>query len=110
MQVAEQQGRYLAEVLNRDARHLDHPGTGSGGQKLAEFRYQHFGSMATVGAASAIMEVDGAKNQRFSLTGFGSWVAWRSAYLTRLGSWRNRFVVAGNWFMTFVFGRDMSRW
>jgi len=37
-------------------------------------------------------------------------VAWRSAYLTRLGSIRARMVVAFNWTMTILFGRDMSRW
>lgn len=44
-----------------------------------------------------------------SLAGFVSWFIWRSAYLTRVISWRNRFYVATNWATTFVFGRDISR-
>lgn len=44
-----------------------------------------------------------------SLAGFVSWLIWRSAYLTRVLSWRNRFYVAVNWGTTFVFGRDNSR-
>lgn len=44
-----------------------------------------------------------------SLAGFLSWFVWRSAYLTRVISWRNRFYVAINWATTFVFGRDISR-
>jgi NADH:ubiquinone reductase (non-electrogenic) len=44
-----------------------------------------------------------------SLAGFVSWFVWRSAYLTRVISWRNRFYVAINWATTFVFGRDISR-
>lgn len=44
-----------------------------------------------------------------SLAGFLSWLIWRSAYLTRVVSWRNRFYVAVNWATTFVFGRDNSR-
>lgn len=44
-----------------------------------------------------------------SLAGFISWFIWRSAYLTRVISWRNRLYVAINWATTFVFGRDISR-
>ena len=44
-----------------------------------------------------------------SLAGFISWLIWRSAYLTRVVSWRNRLYVAVNWATTFVFGRDNSR-
>ncbi len=65
--------------------------------------------MATVGGASAILELDGA-SRSLSMAGFVSWVAWRSAYLTRLGTWRNRLLTAFNWTITLLFGRDMSRW
>lgn len=44
-----------------------------------------------------------------SHAGFISWLIWRSAYLTRVVSWRNRFYVAVNWGTTLVFGRDNSR-
>lgn len=44
-----------------------------------------------------------------SHAGFVSWLVWRSAYLTRVVSWRNRFYVAVNWTTTMVFGRDNSR-
>lgn len=44
-----------------------------------------------------------------SHAGFVSWFIWRSAYLTRVVSWRNRFYVAVNWATTLVFGRDNSR-
>ena len=43
------------------------------------------------------------------LLGFISWVLWRSAYTTRLGSWRLRMQVPLDWFKTFFFGRDTSR-
>jgi len=52
--------------------------------------------MATVGGTSAILELGAASSKRhLSLAGFASWVAWRSAYLTRLGSLRNRWVGRG---------------
>ena len=43
------------------------------------------------------------------LTGFKSWLIWRSVYLTKLGSWRNRMQVPFDWARTFFFGRDTSR-
>lgn len=44
-----------------------------------------------------------------SIAGFVSWFIWRSAYLTRVMSWRNRLYVAINWLTTLLFGRDISR-
>ncbi|GBF90543.1 internal alternative NAD(P)H-ubiquinone oxidoreductase, mitochondrial-like [Raphidocelis subcapitata] len=102
-QVAEQQGRYLARVLNGQAR--------DSAYKAPGFVYKHLGSMATVGGTSAILQFGSASGRpRFSLAGFGSWVAWRSAYLTRLGSMRNRMMVAFDWTITMLLGRDVSRW
>lgn len=46
---------------------------------------------------------------RFSFAGFNAWLAWRSAYFTRLASMRNRINLLTNWTTTFIFGRDMSR-
>jgi NADH:ubiquinone reductase (non-electrogenic) len=66
--------------------------------------------MATVGGTSAILELSTGSSKHLSVAGFLSWIAWRSAYLTRLGSFRNRCVVAFDWLMTLVFGRDLSRW
>ena len=69
--------------------------------------------MASIGHKSAVLEVgeSGAKRSRFSmLEGLGAWFAWRSAYLTRLGNFRKRIEVAGNWTLTLLFGRDTSRW
>jgi len=43
------------------------------------------------------------------MTGLVSWFIWRSAYLTRVISWRNRCYVAINWAITLIFGRDDSR-
>ncbi len=60
IQVAEQQGKYLARLLNSKAKGVDLTAS-----KLAPFRYRHMGSMATTGAAfstfcaacSAVLEV-----------------------------------------------------
>ncbi|KXZ48051.1 hypothetical protein GPECTOR_30g146 [Gonium pectorale] len=110
-QVAEQQGRYLARVLNETARGPTYGQSSSPQHDTPEFAYRHLGSMATVGGHSAVLELGDASSRRsFSLAGFLSWVAWRSAYLTRLGSLPKRLAVAFDWTVTMVFGRDLSRW
>ena len=110
-QVAEQQGKYLAAVLNKHAEEKDLASASIA--RHAPFAYRHLGSMASIGHKSAVLEVgeSGAKRSRFSmLEGLGAWFAWRSAYLTRLGNFRKRIEVAGNWTLTLLFGRDTSRW
>lgn len=45
----------------------------------------------------------------FPSSGFPSWIIWRSAYLTRLGSWRLRMQVPMDWLKSFLYGRDTSK-
>ncbi len=104
-QVAEQQGKFLAKVLNsRDKKK---------GEVLSKdkFVYKSLGSMAQVGGNSAVLELPRSSGKgSFSLAGFSSFIAWRSAYLTRLGTMKARLFVVFNWTMTMLFGRDISRW
>ncbi|GAB2274474.1 Internal alternative NAD(P)H-ubiquinone oxidoreductase A1, mitochondrial [Dionaea muscipula] len=110
-QVAERQGKYLARLLNEIGKQ------GGGRAKKAKdmelgdpFVYRHLGSMATIGRYKALVDLRQSKEARgLSLAGFGSWFIWRSAYLTRVISWRNRFYVAVNWLTTLIFGRDLTR-
>ncbi|KAL9675291.1 hypothetical protein QQ045_003493 [Rhodiola kirilowii] len=110
-QVAERQGKYLAEQLNKVGK------AGGARANCAKdidignpFVYRHLGSMATVGRYKALVDLRQSKAAKgVSMAGFVSWFIWRSAYLTRVVSWRNRFYVAINWATTFVFGRDISR-
>ncbi|CAM6009332.1 unnamed protein product [Sphagnum balticum] len=108
-QVAERQGKYIAKALNKLAKE----GEGHAGAHRTPadpFVYRHLGSMATVGRYKALVDVrESNKSKGLSLTGFLSWLIWRSAYLTRVVSWRNRLYVAVNWGTTFLFGRDISR-
>ncbi|XP_073150976.1 internal alternative NAD(P)H-ubiquinone oxidoreductase A1, mitochondrial-like [Henckelia pumila] len=110
-QVAERQGKYLAQLLNN-------VGKSGGGRANAakeldlgkSFVYRHMGSMATIGRYKALVDLRQSKEAKgISMAGFPSWFVWRSAYLTRVISWRNRFYVAVNWLTTLVFGRDISR-
>lgn len=110
-QVAERQGKFLVKLLNKI-------GKKDGGKAFSAkdiplgdpFVYKHLGSMASVGRYKALVDLRQSKDARgVSLAGFVSWLIWRSAYLTRVISWRNRFYVAVNWATTLVFGRDNSR-
>ena len=125
-QVAEQQGKYLALRLNAAAAAIAQAKktsssslsaaistttSSSSVKELGPFVYRSLGSMATVGGTNAILQLHRqGQSSSFSFAGFSSWVAWRSAYLTRLGTMKARMFVATNWLISFLFGRDVSRY
>lgn len=110
-QVAERQGKYLSILLNRIGKAGGGHADSAKDIELGDpFVYKHLGSMATLGSYKALVDLRQSKEAKgIALGGFISWFVWRSAYLTRVVSWRNRFYVAINWATTFVFGRDISR-
>ncbi|XP_068324188.1 internal alternative NAD(P)H-ubiquinone oxidoreductase A1, mitochondrial-like [Pyrus communis] len=110
-QVAEREGKFLVELFNRIGKQDAGKAFSARDIPLGEqFVYKHLGSMATVGGYKALVDLRQSKDAKgISLAGFLSWFIWRSAYLTRVVSWRNRFYVAVNWATTLVFGRDNSR-
>lgn len=93
-QVAQQEGTYLAGALQREAR----------GLPVARFEYKHYGMLAYIGSAHALADLESVKGH-----GFAAWLFWRSVYLTRLVSLKNKILVLFDWAKTFVFGRDISR-
>ncbi|KAF5760654.1 putative NADH:ubiquinone reductase (non-electrogenic) [Helianthus annuus] len=111
-QVAERQGKYLVELFNKKI------GKQNAGRACSAndvdlgdpFVYKHLGSMASVGRYKALVDLSQTKDAKgVSMAGFVSWLIWRSAYLTRVLSWRNRLYVMINWATTLVFGRDNTR-
>lgn len=110
-QVAEREGKYLANLINKIGKAGGGRANSAKDIELGDpFVYKHLGSMATIGRFKALVDLRESKEAKgISLAGFTSWFIWRSAYLTRVVSWRNRFYVAINWATTFVFGRDISR-
>lgn len=70
----------------------------------APFRHANVGMLAYLGGYSALAQLPSAR-----LKGWWSWLLWRSAYLTKLGSWRARLQVPVDWAKTLLMGRDMSR-
>jgi NADH:ubiquinone reductase (non-electrogenic) len=120
-QVAEQQGRWLGQALSKAAAAAaaaSGSATTPGAALIAQlqdtppntgpsstapvpppdvFEYQHRGSMAFVGGFGAVANLRTGSLQgpqhMSNITGPAAFAVWRSAYLTQLGSWRNRLQV-----------------
>ncbi|SJL09239.1 related to NDE1-mitochondrial cytosolically directed NADH dehydrogenase [Armillaria ostoyae] len=136
-QVASQQGAYLARVLAQIAKKdaleakLKNLQTKIGGVeseaeakglvdevenvkkqidmvKLRPFNYSHQGSLAYIGSDKAIADLP-FLNGNIASGGVATFLFWRSAYLSTLFSLRNRTLVANDWILTKLFGRDVSR-
>lgn len=93
-QVAQQQGKYLARALTRRAR----------GKLVEPFQYRHLGMLAYVGGNKALADLKNFKGR-----GWSTWLFWRSAYLSRIVSLKNKVLVLFDWAKTIVFGRDVSQ-
>ncbi len=89
--VAKQQGAYLARLIKARLK----------GKDLRPFHYRNFGSMATVGRKSAVVEMG-----RFRVTGLIAWLIWSTAHIYFLIGFRNRLAVMLNWGWNYItFGR-----
>ncbi len=93
-QVAQQEGEYLARQLNRLAK----------GKPGKAFKYRHMGMLAYIGDRRALADTGYLKGH-----GFLTWIFWRSAYVTKLVSFKNKILVLFDWMKTWIFGRDISR-
>ena len=93
-QVAKQQAQYLARTLLSPADSKTKDG----------FQFQNWGSMAYVGDQKAVVDWPRGSTWR----GWMAWLLWRSAYFSMTVSWRNKALIPMYWFLTWVFGRDMT--
>ncbi len=93
-QVAQQQGKYLGKCLNAHAR----------GGNVEPFAYTHLGMLAYIGNNRALADLNTYKGK-----GWTTWLFWRSAYLSRIVSFRNKFSVLTDWIRARIFGRDTSQ-
>lgn len=105
-QVAYQEGRFAADSFN----------TGPYRQEYGDkpFQYKHLGSLAYVGADQAVADFKGTAPilnffELGPMQGWGTFVLWRSFYLTEMFTARTRILLAFDWMRTKLFGRDISR-
>jgi NADH:ubiquinone reductase (H+-translocating) len=101
-QVASQQGAYLGKVFNQLGKVPVDDWTK---KSIQPFRYRHLGNFAYVGDKAAVLELGHGQN----VGGFGGFLLWRSAYLSKQVSLRTRVLLAIDWTKTIVFGRDISK-
>jgi NADH:ubiquinone reductase (non-electrogenic) len=59
---------------------------------------------AYIGGYKAVGDYGGTK-----LKGYLSWFLWRSAYLTKTVSLKNKILIPIDWSKTFLFGRDITK-
>jgi NADH:ubiquinone reductase (non-electrogenic) len=97
-QVAIQSGKYLAKLFNIMGK------TGRTVNEIKPFAYNHMGMLAYIGDNKAVADLPNTK-----VRGFTTWLFWRSAYLTRLVSLKNKVLVIFDWTKAMFFGRDVSR-
>ncbi|KAG0284191.1 hypothetical protein BGZ96_011448 [Linnemannia gamsii] len=102
-QVANQQAIYLRKALNKLAKQPEKSFT----DVTAPFSFKNLGSMAYIGNWEAVVDMTKI-NEKAKESGTLAWVFWRSSYLTMSVSMRNKMIIPMYWFMTWVFGRDVS--
>jgi NADH dehydrogenase len=85
--VAKQEGKYVAKLLRARL----------AGRTLPPFRYRDYGSLATIGRKSAVVQLGS-----FKLKGFLAWVLWSVAHIYFLIGFRNRLAVALHWLWNYV--------
>jgi len=132
-QVASQQGEYLAKLLSRG--YDMNPGVEDGilippkptasdktlsesiaafaiqnGEIAAPFQFLNLGILAYTGGGSALAQLQVAPNgEPVKSTGKVGFGLWRSVYLTKQVSLRNRVLVLVDWLKAQAFGRDITR-
>ncbi|KAI9285231.1 NDE1, mitochondrial external NADH dehydrogenase [Umbelopsis sp. AD052] len=100
-QVANQKAIYLSNVLNKQVK--------KGSDYLAKpFIFKNRGSMAYIGSSEALVDMS-TVHQKAKRSGHLAWLLWRSAYLSMSVSIRNKMLIPLHWFLTWGFGRDISR-
>lgn len=94
-QVASQQAVYLGKQLNKGL---------ADAEDTKPFKFRNLGTMAYLGSRRAIHQ-----SSADELKGWPAWVLWRMAYLTRSMSVRNKVMILVHWVVTWLSGRDISR-
>ena len=76
----------------------------AGSQSPGPFRYRHAGSLATIGRSAAIADFGWLK-----VTGWIAWWLWGIAHIYFLIDFRSRFIVAMQWFWSYLTFRRGAR-
>ena len=72
------------------------------------FEFLSLGILAYVGSDKGVSEVEVPGGLNLKVSGYLSFLLWRSVYITKQVSTRNRVLILFDWIKTRVFGRDLS--
>ncbi|GIL69240.1 hypothetical protein Vretimale_12635 [Volvox reticuliferus] len=72
------------------------------------FEFLSLGIMAYVGSDQALTQVEAFDVINLKLYGSVAYLLWKSVYITKQVSFRNRVLILFDWMKTRVFGRDIS--
>ena len=103
-QVAAQQGEYVARRLAGEQR-IRMKQFNPFGNPERPFAYRHFGNLAYVGHDQAAFDFGSGS----VFEGVSAFWLWKSVYLSKVVSNRQRVSLAFDWFKSFFFGRDTSK-
>ncbi|KAL0479260.1 NADH:quinone reductase [Acrasis kona] len=112
-QVASKEGAYLSKYLNELAKKKKSIPNFNGQEPTNDFKlmdtypaftFENQGVFAYIGANQAVADISG-----YSTGGFATWFLYRSVYLSKQVSLKNRFALASDWSKSLIFGRDCSR-
>jgi NADH dehydrogenase len=84
---AKQAGQYVAGAIGARLR----------GRPIRPFRYRHLGNLATIGRTAAVADFGWLR-----LTGWAAWMLWGLVHIYFLIGFRNRLVVALDWFWAYL--------
>ncbi|KAJ1675556.1 hypothetical protein EV182_001042 [Spiromyces aspiralis] len=112
-QVAAQEGKYLAKLLNEVAKVEEDPNVVGEGKtveleklgRVKPFTYRHLGSLAYLGN-SAIADFGGGST--VAVSNLVAKYLWRSVYWSEQVSIRTRILLMMDWTKELIFGRDIS--
>lgn len=94
VQVAMQQGTYIAKCLNAMME----------SDNIRPFKYIDLGSMATIGRNKAVADLG-----RIHLSGFPAWVIWMFIHLKSILGVRNKFIVLIDWVINYFSFRSSMK-
>ncbi|KAI7903158.1 NDE1, mitochondrial external NADH dehydrogenase [Cokeromyces recurvatus] len=89
-QVASQKAKYLAKTLNTFAKRDYDLSEGK------KFKYRDYGMMAYIGSYEALVDMSAVHNWA-KMSGHLSWLFWRSVYINKSISIRNKMLIAYHW-------------
>jgi NADH:ubiquinone reductase (non-electrogenic) len=71
------------------------------------FEFLSLGLMAYIGNDKAVTQLEAGKTN-VQLADYPAFLLWRSVYITKQVSFRNRVLILFDWLKARVFGRDIS--